>query len=69
MADMALMDPTPEPLQHAQDDACADDLGSTGVRNIYVRRVSEEVNEDGEVLPAQPAAAASRRRATKRKVG
>jgi hypothetical protein len=63
---MALMDPTPQPLQHAQDDVCADELGSTVVRNIFVRRVGEALNDDGEVVPLQPAPAAPGTRATKR---
>jgi hypothetical protein len=67
MADMALMDPTPEPLQHAQDDGCADEASSTVVRNIYVRRVGEALNDDGEVVPLPPAPVATSTRATRRK--
>jgi hypothetical protein len=44
-------DPTPEPLRDAHDDLCADDLGGEHVRNIYVRRVGEALDDDGAALP------------------
>ncbi len=62
-----MSDPTPEPLQHAQDDSCSDEAGNTGVRNIYVRRIGEALNDDGEIVPLAAEPAAARSRPTKRK--
>ncbi len=56
-----MTDPTPQPLQHAHDDLCADELGGEGVRNIYVRRVGEALDDDGDVVPAVDHAAPNKR--------
>lgn len=48
-----MIDPTPQPLLDAHDDLCADQVGGDSVRNIYVRRVGETLDEDGEPAPAQ----------------
>jgi hypothetical protein len=60
-------DPTPEPLQHAQDDRCVDQLDGSVVRNVYVRRVGEALDEDGQVVPLPRQQAATRTRPAKRK--
>ncbi len=54
-----MTDPTPQPLLDAHDDLCADQLGGDGVRNIYVRRVGEALDDDGAPAPT-PAAPATR---------
>ncbi len=48
-----MTDPTPQPLLDAHDDLCADQPGGDGVRNIYVRRVGEALDDDGVAVPAQ----------------
>jgi hypothetical protein len=60
-------DPTPEPLQHAQDDRCVDQLDCSVVRTVYVRRVGEAIDEDGQVVPLPRRLAATRTRPAKRK--
>ncbi len=59
-----MTDPTPEPLQHGHEhagehghetaDDSADDSAQEPVRNIYVRRVGETLDADGELVPDDP---------------
>jgi hypothetical protein len=67
-----MTDPTPEALQHGNEHASeyghdsADDSAQEPVRNIYVRRVGETLDDDGELVPEDsPRATGATRRQRK----